>query len=471
MFVTATCEFSRFDDLIDDEGTLIESPSAGESSLLNENGGSIALFSTTRIVYSDRNHYLNTKFYHVAFERDEDGNYYRLGDIIRMTKDSSGIQRNKLNFILLGDPALALAVPEYNVQTDSLNGLEVSAVMDTLKAFSHVRISGHLTDISNQPMDYFNGTIYPSVFDKNLPVTTLSNDRGDPFQFETQENLLFKGKASVKNGRFSFDFMVPKDITYSFGKGKIVYYSEDSTMDANGYFNQFIIGGTDTNAIMDVDGPDISLYLNDEYFKDKGITNPNPVIYATISDASGINTVGNGIGHDITGVIDGKVSEPVILNDYFESDLDDYSRGKLSYPMFNLSEGWHSLTVKVWDIFNNSSEETIDFQVIPGENPVLSNVYNYPNPASDVTWFKFDHNKAGEELTVSITVFDMEGRHVTDIQETVFAGGFSSEPLEWDLKDANGNMLRQGIYPYRIRITDKNGRFAESFKKLVVVRQ
>jgi hypothetical protein len=471
LFVTATCEFSRFDDLIDDEGTLIQSPSAGESSLLNENGGSIALFSTTRIVYSDRNHYLNTKFYHVAFERDEDGNYYRLGDIIRMTKDSSGIQRNKLNFILLGDPALALAVPEYSVQTDSLNGLEVNSVMDTLKAFSHVRISGHLTDISNQPMDHFNGTIYPSVFDKNLSVTTLSNDRGDPFQFETQENLLFKGKASVKNGHFSFDFMVPKDITYSFGKGKIVYYSEDSTMDANGYFNRFIIGGTDTSATIDIAGPDISLYLNDQYFKDKGITNPNPVIYATISDASGINTVGNGIGHDITGVIDGKVSEPVILNDFFESDLDDYSKGQLSYPMFNLSEGWHSLTVKVWDIFNNSSEETIDFQVIQGEIPVLSNVYNYPNPASDVTWFKFDHNKAGEDLDISITVFDMEGRHVADIQETVYAGGFSSEPLEWDLKDANGNYLRQGIYPYRIRITDKNGRFAESFKKLVVVRQ
>ncbi len=192
-------------------------------------------------------------------------------------------------------------------------------------------------------MDNFNGTIYPSVFDKDLHVTTLSNDVGDPYQFDSQESLLFKGKASVKNGRFSFDFMVPKDITYSFGKGKIVYYAKDSTLDANGYFNQFIIGGTDTNAVQDTEGPDISLYLNDEHFDDKGITNPNPVIYATISDASGINTVGNGIGHDITGVIDGNVSEPIILNDYFESDLDDYSKGKLSYPMFNLSEGWHSL--------------------------------------------------------------------------------------------------------------------------------
>ncbi len=472
LFVTATCEFSRFDDLvIDDEGTLIESPSAGETSLLNEHGGSIALLSTTRIVYSDRNHFLNTKFYHIAFERDEDGKYYRLGDIIRMTKDSSGTERNKLNFILLGDPALALNVPEYSVKTDSVNGISVSEAGDTLKAFSHVRISGHLTDISNNPMNYFNGTIYPSVFDKDLAVTTLSNDGGDPFYFESQESLLFKGKASVKNGNFSFDFMVPKDITYSFGKGKIVYYSKDSTLDANGYFNQFIIGGTDTNVVQDTEGPAVSLYLNDEQFDNKGITNPNPVIYATISDASGINTVGNGIGHDITGVIDGNVSEPIILNDYFESDLDDYSKGKLSYPMSDLSEGWHSLTVKVWDIFNNSTEETIDFQVIPGDNPVLSNVYNYPNPASDITWFKFDHNKAGEELTLSITVFDMAGRHVAEIRNAFYAGGFSSEPLEWDLKDDNGNMLRQGVYPYRLRITDQNGRYAESFKKLVVVKQ
>ena len=265
LFVTATCEFSRFDDLTDDEGKLIESTSAGETSLLNENGGSIALLSTTRIVYSDRNHYLNTKFYHVVFERDEDGHYYRLGDIIRMTKDSTGVQRNKLNFILLGDPALSLAVPEYNVQTDSVNGMDVSAAIDTLKAFSQcqdIRSPGRYQTINL--LNDFNGTIYPSVFDKNLMINTLANDGGDPFQFETQENLLFKGKASVKNGHFSFEFMVPKDITYSFGKGKIVYYSQDSTMDANGYFNKFIIGGTDMNAVQDEDGPDISLYLNDE---------------------------------------------------------------------------------------------------------------------------------------------------------------------------------------------------------------
>jgi len=215
LFVTATCEFSRFDDLTDNEGNLIESTSAGEASLLNPNGGSIALFSTTRIVYSDRNHYLNTKFYKVVFERDENGNLYKLGDIIRMTKDSSGINRNKLNFILLGDPALTLAIPEYSVVTDSLNGHSVHEALDTLKAFSNIRISGHLEDAGNNLMTDYNGTIYPSVFDKDQVVTTLANDGGEPMQFNTRESLIYKGKASVKNGRFTFEFMIPKDITYS----------------------------------------------------------------------------------------------------------------------------------------------------------------------------------------------------------------------------------------------------------------
>jgi len=471
LFVTATCEFSRFDDLTDDEGKLIESTSAGETSLLNENGGSIALLSTTRIVYSDRNHYLNTKFYRVAFQRDAEGKYYRLGDIIRMTKDSTGVQRNKLNFILLGDPALTLALPEYRVVTDSLNKADVSQTSDTLKAFSQVTVSGHLADAGNQMMDAFNGVIYPSVFDKNLIVTTLANDGGDPMQFATQENLLFKGKASVTNGRFSFSFMVPKDITYSYGSGKITYYAQDASADANGYFDGFIIGGTSEAAETDTDGPDIALYLNDRYFADRGISNTDPVIYAVISDASGINTVGNGIGHDITGVLDDRISEPVVLNDYFLTDLDDFTRGSLSYPMSGLEAGWHTLKVKVWDVFNNSSEKTIAFEVIDSDRPVIQKAENYPNPATDQTWFRFEHNMPGAWLKLTVTVFDLAGRQVTVLKQDLNPDGFSTEPLEWDLKDGSGTRIPPGLYPFRVQIVNETGLSAESYSKLAVIRQ
>jgi hypothetical protein len=471
LFVTATCEFSRFDDLSDDEGVLSENTSAGESSLLNPHGGSIALFSTTRIVYSDRNHYLNTKFYRVVFQRDEEGKFFRLGDIVRMTKDSSGINRNKLNFILLGDPALQLAIPDYSVLTDSLNGISVFESRDTLRAFSHIRISGHLEDIDHNVMDHFNGIIYPVVYDKNKVVTTLANDGGETMQFDTRENLIYKGKASIVNGRFSFDFVVPKDITYSFDTGKIVYYGQDTSSDANGWFSDFIIGGTNPDAIPDDTGPEISLYLNDEYFNNQGITNTSPVIYATILDESGINTVGNGIGHDITGIIDGNVANPVVLNEFFEADLDNYTSGSLKYQMSDLSEGWHSLKVKVWDVYNNSSEVTLEFKVISGRQIIISNVCNYPNPAGDLTWFRFEHNKPGVDLQVTISIFDMGGRNIAVLEENLNTSGFNSTPLEWDLKDNNGNALRQGIYPYRLRVTDSSGSIAESFQKLVVIRQ
>jgi len=468
LFVTATCSFSRFDDLAGDEGNLIESTSAGEVSLLNENGGNIALLSTTRIVYSDRNYYLNSKFFKVVFKRDINGHYYKLGDIIRMTKDSTGNQRNKLCFILLGDPALSLAIPEYTVHTDSINGIVVTGVADTIRAFSRVRISGHLEDTNHNLSGTFNGTIYPTVFDKKHQVITLANDGGDPFEFETQENILFKGKASVRNGYFYFDFMVPKDITYNFGNGKIGYYAQNSVLDANGYFNDFIIGGTNSSVLTDEEGPHISLYLNDDNFLDQSISNANPVIYAEINDFSGINTVGNGIGHDITGVLDNNISNPIILNDYFETEIDDFTRGKLTYPLSNLDEGWHSLKVKVWDVLNNSSEKTIEFKVIVNEDPVLANVYNYPNPATRVTWFRIEHNRPGEELQMIISIFDMVGRNVAVIRQSVYTTGFSTDPLEWDLKDENGNRLREGVYPYRIRITDIKGKFAESYRKLVI---
>jgi hypothetical protein len=471
LFVTATCEFSRFDDLNNNEGILTESTSAGELSLVNPNGGTIALVTTTRIVQSSDNHYLNTKFYEVVFERDGNGDYYKLGDIIRMAKDATGNNRNKLNFVLLGDPALSLAIPKYSILTDSLNGISVNEPIDTLKAFSCIRISGHLEDANKNIINSYNGTIYPSVFDKNKVITTLANDQGTTsMQFNTREDLLYKGKASVINGRFTFEFLVPKDITYSFGDGKITYYSNNPVDDANGHFSNFIIGGTDEAMLSDQNGPEISLFLNDVYFDNKGITNPNPVIFATITDESGINTIGNGIGHDITGVIDGEVAHPVVMNDYFEANLDDYTSGTLRYPMENLAEGWHSLSLKVWDVFNNSGVKTIEFRVMPGDKIIIANAGNYPNPAVDYTNFIFEHNKPGEEIAVNISVFDMEGRLITSILETIITSGFSSTPRAWDLRDLNGNQVKQGIYPYRIRIIDKSGSYTDSYQKLVVIR-
>lgn len=470
LFVTATCEFSRFDDLLYDGMTMLESTSAGEVSLLNEKGGSIGLITTTRIVYSDRNHFLNKQIYRFIFERDNEGNRYRLGDVIRLTKDSTGVEKNKLNFILLGDPALTLAIPDLKVATDSLNGIHIEEPIDTLKAFSRIRISGHIENEAGVLQENYSGVVYPAVYDKATTIQTLANDGGDAMEFAQQEKIIFKGKAEVTDGRFSFEFIVPKDISYSMGSGRVLYYAGEGTGDAHGVFKGFTIGGTDPSGTIDNEGPFIELFLNDEKFHDMGITNASPVIYAKLYDESGINTTGNGIGHDITGIIDNNTSSPVILNDFYETSLGDFTRGTILYPMKDLEEGWHSLTVKAWDVFNNSSDQTIEFRVIPSDKVILSGVINYPNPATNFTYFRFENNRAGEELYVTIEIYDMSGRLTAIVKDVVTSAGFISEVL-WDLRDINGNKLRQGFYPYRIVVRDTSGRYAEGNEKLIVTEQ
>jgi hypothetical protein len=379
--------------------------------------------------------------------------------------------RNKLNFTLLGDPALRLDIPEYTVVTDSVNHVPVTEPVDTLKAFSRIIVSGHIENTSHQLMQSYNGLIFPSVYDKAKTITTLANDVDtQPMQFSSREDLLYKGKASVTNGRFTFEFIVPKDITYNYGNGRIIYFSDSQSLDAKGEFSRIVIGGTDRTAEQDVTGPEISLYLNDEYFIDKGITNTNPVIYALISDESGINTIGNGIGHDITGVIDGDVTNPIIMNEYFQSNLNDFNSGTVAYPMTGLAEGLHSLRLKVWDVYNNSSEAVIEFRVIPGDEMMITRLGNYPNPARDHTIFTFEHNHPEDEVTADITVFDLQGRVIYNYSEVMHSTGFNTSLPVWDLRDSNGNLIKPGIYPYRIRLTSSKGLTAESFQKLVVFR-
>ncbi len=468
LLITATCEFSRFDDLSDDEGTIAERTSAGEEALLNPEGGAIALFSTTRLVYADLNYELNGDFYTFAFNRDRNGKKYRLGDIVKNSKNEN-IDNNKLNFALLGDPALELAYPEYKIITDSVNSLSVSEELDTLKAFSRIKISGHVSYSDSSLMDNFNGIVFPSVFDKPQNITTLGNDGIPTFTFEVQENIIYKGKATVSNGKFDFSFIVPKDISYNIGKGKISYYAEDSVIDANGYFNEIYIGGTSDVTVYDNMGPDIELYLNDDKFKKGGITDKDPVIYAVINDENGINTVGNGIGHDITGILDENSSELLVLNDYYNADVNKYNSGTVIYQLNNLTAGSHSLKVKVWDIFNNSSEKTIEFTVNGSDNIVLEKVYNYPNPVTDYTVFQFEHNKPDRNLKVTINIFDLAGRLIVTINHEEQSTGYRSESIYWDGKNMNGDKLSKGIYPFRVRVETDDGNVTEKFEKLIIM--
>ncbi|MBN2215213.1 MAG: type IX secretion system sortase PorU [Bacteroidales bacterium] len=472
LFITATCEFSRWDNMLIDknDGKYKEQTSAGEAALLNPVGGAIALLSTTRVVYSHLNHYLNQNFYYKAFLTDGKGKRYRMGDITRLTKNAAGQDRNKLNFTLLGDPALQLAYPEYQVITDSINGINTVQPPDTLKAFKEITVAGHITNKDDLLFESFNGFVYPLVFDKVQKVKTLANDPNQyPLEFSVQENLLFKGKASVTNGRFEFSFIVPKDILYTIGNGKINYYAQNESIDAHGHFSNFLIGGTSDQPIMDITGPEIELYMNDENFRDGGITNKDPRIFARVWDENGINTTGNGIGHDIIGILDGNTNNPILLNDYYQTSQDNYQGGEVIYQLNDLDQGYHSLNVKIWDVFNNSSEQMITFNVISSNDLILKKVYNYPNPVTENTFFQFEHNMPDVNLIIRIDIFDLSGRLIRTIEQRSYTGGYRAEPVEWDGKDGNGNKMHRGIYPYRIAIETNDGHYAEQFQKLMIL--
>ncbi|MFT4523976.1 MAG: hypothetical protein ACI85F_000117 [Bacteroidia bacterium] len=461
-FVTATCEFSRYDDP--------SRVSAGELVLLNPNGGGIALFTTSRLVYSAPNFNLNMKFYQNLFNEQLWGDP-TMGDVIRMTKVAAGSDVNNRNFSLLGDPAQRLAYPEHDVSTLTVNGLSVTTTIDTLSALELVSVSGKLVNSeTGANMTNFNGVIYPTVFDKETTATTLGNDPSSyPAPFKVRKSLVFRGKASVTDGSFQFQFVVPRDIAYNFDFGRFSYYAENETTNANGYSHDFIIGGSSSDVVLDGVGPDVQLYMNDEQFAYGGTTDENPLLLAVVVDSNGINTVGNGIGHDLTAVLDENSGNTINLNDFYQSDMDSYQSGRISYPFSELSEGVHSLKVKVWDVHNNSSEAFTEFVVSESANLALNHVLNYPNPFTTRTSFYFEHNQACNDLAVQVQVFTVSGKLVKTINETVHNDGFHGDPIDWNGLDDYGQKIGKGVYVYNLKVSTPDGQVAEQLEKLVIL--
>ncbi|MBT3612153.1 MAG: type IX secretion system sortase PorU [Flavobacteriales bacterium] len=456
LFMTATCKFSYFDNP--------EQTSAGEHVLLNPNGGAIALLSTTRLVYSAPNYNLNTKFINTLFEK-VDGEFPRLGDVFKQTKVLSGTSANNRNFTLLGDPALCLAYPKYKVQTTSM--------LDTLKALGEVNVSGEVQD-DLVALDSFNGTVYVTIYDKEIIRTTLGQESCTPMPYRDQNNILYKGAATVTNGDFSFSFIVPKDIAYNYGAGKISYYAvsdDEHPLDAGGSDAGFVIGGTADDIVYDYESAELDLYINTRNFSDGGITDENPVLLADVFDFSGINTVGNGIGHDITAVLDGNTANPFVLNDFYEAKKDDYTKGTIRFPFYNLEKGEHTLTLKVWDVFNNSSEATITFVVADENEFAISDYSAYPNPFSNTTDIYFQHNKANQNLDVVLEIYSITGTLVKRKEESYYDNGYRIGPIQWNGKDEYGGQLSAGMYIAKLGVGSSDGDFTSKSIRIILLPQ
>ncbi len=458
IFVTATCEFSRFDAV---------DMSIGEYVLFNPNGGGIGLFSTTRLVFAYSNYLLSKSFYSFVFETDQQGNRYRMGDIMRLAKINTINTTNKRNFSLLADPALRLSYPRHKVVTTRVNGNDVSQIKDTIKSLQKVDIEGFIADRKGKLLGNFSGDVSIAVYDKETTVKTLGNNGETPFSYLVQENIIYKGQASVKNGEYAFSFVVPKDVSYAIGKGNIMYYAKNNEVDAHGAFNDFLIGGLSNQSVVDGEGPDIELYMDNNNFKPGDKTSKNPTLVAYLSDENGINTAGAGIGHDITAVLDDNYSNVIVLNNFYQADINSFKSGVVRFPFTNLAPGRHKITLKAWDVANNSSEKEIEFEV--SGDFYINQVFSSPNPASHYTNFSFEHNQSDANLNVMIEIFDQMGRRVDYIVSDIGSGGTKSNPVRWSFEETETRLLN-GIYVYRITARNNEGIYFSKSGKLMIAR-
>ena len=323
-----------------------------------------------------------------------------------------------------------------------------------------------MSDHFGDRMDGFNGEIIPTIYDKAVEMQTLGNGGERPMDFTVQENIIYKGRASVRNGEFSFSFVVPKDISYQIGKGKIVYYTDDGSEDAHGTYTDFYIGGEGSD-IVDNSGPEIQLFMDSPNFTSGDKTSKNPTLLAYLSDENGINTVGTGIGHDITAVLDDDYSNVFVLNNYYQAEKDDYTRGTVQFPFYNLTAGKHTLKLKAWDVANNSSEAEIEFEV--SGDFIINGISNYPNPVSDYTYFVLEHNQGDATLDVIFDIYDLSGRLVDRFQQEIGSIAGSTNPLRWDPAQA-GVATSAGIYVYRAIVQNTDGVIDSKSGKMIIAR-
>ncbi len=461
--ITVTCEFTKFDNPL--------RITAGELTYQNKNGGAISLVTTTRAVYIHIGVDFNERLANQLFGFDTEVPAPP-AEGLRISKTQIPSETRRVVFYI-GDPAMPLAFPKRDIQITKLNGIPIAQATDTLKALSKIKMEGQIVNSAGNPLTDYNGVLEAKIFDKNVMRRTLDNDNNNIFMdFTNLGEGIFNGQATIANGSFEFEFVVPRDIQIPVGKGRVSLYAkrDNSHEDQTGVNLSINVGGLNENAPVDNEGPLIKLYMNDESFVSGGITDDSPMLLAKLEDPNGINTA-SGIGHDIVAILDGDESNPFILNEFYQAEVDDYTKGKTHYKFRDLEEGLHTLTLKAWDVYNNSSTAEIQFIVAGSGKLEITRVLNYPNPFVNYTEFWFNHNRPDETLDVQVQVFTVTGKVVwTKNASLPPSGSYLCREITWDGRDDFGDRIGKGVYVYKITVRSAlTNQQVEKYEKLVIL--
>ncbi|MDG1098429.1 MAG: type IX secretion system sortase PorU [Bacteroidia bacterium] len=451
IFFTATCEFSRNDDPSIQSG--------GELTLFNPDGGSIAMLTTTRLVWVSGNSIINRSFWDKDGFPDWNETDKSLGSIYKKLKNRPSVTSEDMKFSLLGDPSMTPNFPENNIVLDSINGTYILSSTDTLKAFSLATLKGHVTDKTNSKMGDFNGELWATIYDKVNQLKTLNNDNvGGEMPYSLRNSVVFKGKVDVVNGDFTLRFVIPKDIAYNIGSGRIYLYAHNTITDAAGV-RDILVGSSIDNKNTDDDGPIITPLMNDYSFKNGDIVNKNSTILGKISDISGINSTGNGIGRNITAIIDeGTPNEQTFnLNNYFTYDKNSFSQGEVRFPVENITVGKHQLKLKAWDIYNNLGSAVTSFEVVDDQRLIVSEHQPFPNPFWNTVQFNIKHNYAGQDLNAQLFILNNLGAIVSENNVSLKNTRHVDSQLIWDGRTQSRGAVSAGIYFYKVILSSPNG--------------
>ncbi|MDR0798536.1 MAG: type IX secretion system sortase PorU [Dysgonamonadaceae bacterium] len=468
LWITATCDFGWFDRV---------ATTSGEEAFLNETSAAIALFTTSRVVYSDGNASIHSRLIRNTFAT-QNGKHLRLGDILRKSKNEVGSDFNKLNYVLLGDPALELAYPDLQVALEKINGETILPdSVYVLKALEKVTVEGSVVDPTGTIVNSFNGDVKTSVFDSKQSINAVyyrmtTEDQIYYWSYIDYPSKVYTGNRTVKDGRFAVSFTVPKDIAYKQDNGKMTFYAYDGTTgrDAHGYYKNYMLFGSDTNIDDDGEGPEISaLFLNSESFRSGDKTNATPYFVARVFDKDGINLTGNGLDHDISLSIDNLTRFTYTLNSYYIPDKEEENNGEIRFSIPQLPVGKHQLTFRIWDILNNSSIATLDFTVVEGLQPHVYDLTATVVPARTSTDFLFTHDRPESVIDVAINVYDLTGRLVWTHSERGSSSWLKDYRVSWDLTNTRGDRVPAGVYVYQAIINDPGGKEGTKAKKLIVL--
>lgn len=464
LWITATCDFCRFDAV---------ATSAGEDVFLRDKSGGIALFTTSRVAFTDINERMNRQFMNLLFKKENDL-YLTLGEVMKQTKLGEKTDKRKLGFCLIGDPALRLSYPKHRVQVTTINGSPVGKDTVVFNANAWITVEGDILDTKGSLVSDFNGELRTKILDGYRRNSTLGNNPyKNKIYYHDYFNTVFEGGGSVKDGKFKFTFKVPKDISYSDSTcGKMSLYAFDKTAgeDAQGYFNKFLANGTKDDPDNDSEGPEIrSLFLNDSTFVSGDKVNNTPYFYARLWDKSGINVTGSSIGHDITLNIDNNPVTNYTLNSYYEFIPDSEGEGIVKFAIPALEPGLHDAEFKVWDIMNNPTTCTFQFEVVEGLKPFISRLIATPTPAKGNVKFRLWHNRPETQMKVGILVYDITGRLHWKHEETGSSELFKDYVIDWDLRNNAGSHVRPGVYLYRAAISTNNSKEATETQKMIIL--